>query len=369
MDITVIIPMFNGAKWIRETIESVFAQYCPPSEIIVVDNNSTDSSVEIISTFPQIKLINNPIPGPNSTRQCGFQASKGDLIAYLDQDDIWHPNHLKYLSCLLEQYPDYPAVVASSISFSSSKHLSFPNPTVEAINYNPWKIFPTNQILTPSSVLIRRTALESIGGWPSHVDFCADVYTWLRLSVNHPFLQNKGVTVGYRKHNNSQTNTLLRTNTQKYFDSLFNALEDVLTYYPVVCEQEYSQFKRRLFSLSAMSDLIFNIMSSDCSQLSKSIMVFEESLSTEKKEFVGSMCGLLIWFLYGNLSYQPFLLSSLLKSWPPSASRTREAFRLRIASSRILPQRLLSEPFNGQLWLLLLQYSNRIVRKLPLYRW
>ena len=54
MDITVIIPMFNGAKWIRETIESVFAQYCPPSEIIVVDNNSTDSSVEIISTFPKL---------------------------------------------------------------------------------------------------------------------------------------------------------------------------------------------------------------------------------------------------------------------------------------------------------------------------
>ncbi len=109
MDIAVIIPMYNGSKFIRATIESVLAQSRLPAEIIVVDNNSKDSSVEIVSAFPEVKLINNPIQGANFSRQCGFQASTANFIAYLDQDDIWHPENLNYLSHLLEKYPNFPA--------------------------------------------------------------------------------------------------------------------------------------------------------------------------------------------------------------------------------------------------------------------
>lgn len=368
MDIAVIIPLYNGEKWIGETIESVLKQSHAPTEIIIVDNNSTDSSVQIIKNFPQIQLIKNSIPGVNLTRQLGFQASKSDFVTFLDQDDIWHEDHLKYLSSFLCQYPDYPAAIASSLSFSSSKNIRFPNTLLETFDYNPWTIFPTNQVTTPSNVLIRRTALESIGGWPSHINFCADVYTWLRLSVNHPLLQNKGVTVAYRKHNKSQTNELLAINTQKYFNSLFNGLEEALTYNLVVNEQKRYELKKRLSALSAMYNIIVNTLDYNSSQLNKSIIFFEESLFDEKDEIVSSMCGLLIWFLSGNLLNQPFLLSHLLQSFPESAPRSRKFFRSRIASSRILAKRLLFEPFNYQLWLLLLQFFPKIIKKLNLYR-
>ena len=366
--IAVIIPMYNGAKWIGATLESVFAQSCLPSEIIVVDNNSTDSSVEIVKTFPRIKLINNPIQGPNFSRQCGFEASTADLIAYLDQDDIWHPDHLNNLSCLLEQYSDYPAAVASALSFSYSKHLRFPLPSLQGIDYNPWSSFPVSQIATPSSLMIRRKALETIGGWPTQFDFCGDIYTWLRLSVDHAFIKNRGITVGYRRHNNSQSATALTQNTQKCFNFFLAALEDALTYYPVSSNQDDLQLKTRFATLSAMSDVLSSIISFDQSKLTLSILLFEESLSEEKDGFVGSMCGLLIWFLYGHLESQPFLLSRLLECWPEDAPITRQAFRERIASSRILPKRLLSEPFNGKLWSLLLQSLDKIFKKLPLYR-
>ncbi len=367
-DIAVIIPLFNGAKWIRFTLESVLAQTCIPAEIIVVDNNSTDSSVEIVSSFPNIKLINNPIQGANFSRQCGFQASRASLIAYLDQDDIWHPDHLKNLSCLLEQYSDYPAAVASILSFSSSRNLRFPHPQLKEFDYNPWSIFPTNQIATPSSVLIRRTAIEAIGGWPTQFDFCGDIYTWLRLSVNHPFIQNKGITVAYRRHDHSQSATSLANNIHKCFNSLFIVLKDALTYYPASSNQDYYQLEKRLHILSAMSDILSSVIDFDEAKLIQSIIVFEKRLSVEKDAFVGSMCGLLIWFLYGQLASEPFLLSRLLESWPQEATRTHKAFQARIASSRLLPKRLLSEPLNKQLWQLLLQSSDKIMPKLSLYR-
>lgn len=366
-DIAVIIPLYNGEKWIRSTLESVFRQTCVPSEIIVVDNNSTDSSVEIVQFFANIKLINNPTPGPNFTRQCGFKASNTQFIAYLDQDDIWHPEHLNYLSNMLEQFAESPAAVASSLSFSSSDYLRFPQPIFKTFPCNLWQAFPVNQITTPSSVMIRRTALESIGGWPTQFDFCGDIYTWLRLSLNHPFIQNKGITVGYRRQNNSQSSTTLLNNTQKSFASFLSALEDAFTYYSAVNNQNTSCLKRRLLALSEMAHILNNIIIFESSKLSQSILRFENCLSEESDGFVSSICGLLIWFLYSHFVNEPKLLTCLLELWPSNAPRTRQAFRTKIASSRLLLKGLLSEPFNRQFLQFMLQYSDKILKKISLY--
>lgn len=367
-DIAVIIPLYNGEKWILSTLESVVRQTCVPSEIIVVDNNSTDSSVEIVKSFPNIQLVHNPIAGPNFTRQCGFKASHASFIAYLDQDDIWHPEHLNFLTHLLEQNHDYPAVVASSFSFSSSKYLRFPQPSLKTFTYNPWHIFPTSQISTPSSLMIRRTALESIGVWPTQFDFCGDIYTWLRLSIHHPFLKVKGITVGYRRHNSSQSSMALYQNTQNCFHSFFSALKDAYTYYYAIGNQDTLSLERRLLALSEMSNILENAIIFEALKLKQSILIFEEYLCEETEGFIGSMCGLLLWFLYSHFVNQPNLLSYLLESWPQDAPKTRRAFRSRIASSRLLVNGLLSQPLNRQFWQLFLQFSDKIFNKLPLYR-
>ncbi|HEY8600249.1 MAG TPA: glycosyltransferase [Thermomicrobiales bacterium] len=92
--VSVIIPVYNGARYLTEAIESVLAQTDPPLEIIVVDDGSTDGSAAIAAAFPAVHLISQPNRGVATARNVGIAAARGELIAFLDQDDLWLPGKL-----------------------------------------------------------------------------------------------------------------------------------------------------------------------------------------------------------------------------------------------------------------------------------
>ena len=94
--VSVIIPVYNGERYLEAALKSVIEQdYCP-IEIIVVDDGSTDKSAEIAKYFKEIQYIfqSNKGPGPANARNTGIRAVKGEYIAFLDADDIWMPNKL-----------------------------------------------------------------------------------------------------------------------------------------------------------------------------------------------------------------------------------------------------------------------------------
>lgn len=98
--ITAIIPLYNGGRFIQETLESVLAQTMPPDEIIVVDDGSTDNGPDIVRRMAEqhrIRLLEKPNGGQSAARNHGVAHAHGDLIAFLDHDDIWYPHHLATL--------------------------------------------------------------------------------------------------------------------------------------------------------------------------------------------------------------------------------------------------------------------------------
>src|SRR5258708_4402360 len=98
LSIVAIIPLYNGARWIEQSIASVLAQTLQPEEFIVVDDGSTDNGPEIVFRLAKdhpITLLRKPNGGQSSARNFGVAKSQSALIALLDQDDIWYPNHLK----------------------------------------------------------------------------------------------------------------------------------------------------------------------------------------------------------------------------------------------------------------------------------
>ena len=103
MDFSVIIPAYNVSGIIGRAIRSAAAQTSPPLEILVIDDCSTDNTVEVVralaAEIPSLRLLSTPANGgPSAARNVGLRAAKGDWIALLDSDDAWKPGRLKRLS-------------------------------------------------------------------------------------------------------------------------------------------------------------------------------------------------------------------------------------------------------------------------------
>lgn len=105
--ISVVIPAYNARAYIGRTIESVLRQTHPPSEIIVVDDGSTDNTAEVIRGFAgRVKLIEQANAGASAARNAGIEAATGDWIAFLDGDDEWLDQRLEKQADYLRRYPE-----------------------------------------------------------------------------------------------------------------------------------------------------------------------------------------------------------------------------------------------------------------------
>lgn len=100
MSIVCVIPLYNGQRYIAETLESVLAQTVLPDEIVVVDDGSLDDGPAIVESFESrgVRLIRQANGGQGSARNTGVANSVSDFICFLDQDDVWYPNHVAVLA-------------------------------------------------------------------------------------------------------------------------------------------------------------------------------------------------------------------------------------------------------------------------------
>ena len=113
VSVSVVIPVYNGERYIRETLESVFAQTYQDLEIICVDDGSEDASVTILKEIQEskdskkrIQVIQQPNMGQAGARNAGAKRGTGTYLAFLDQDDLWLPHKLDRQVAVLESNPD-----------------------------------------------------------------------------------------------------------------------------------------------------------------------------------------------------------------------------------------------------------------------
>lgn len=96
LSISCIIPVYNGERFIEEAIGSILAQTCQPDEIIVIDDGSTDDTGGKVSRYNhRLTYVYQPNAGPAAARNRGLELAHGDYIAFLDADDLWHPEKLE----------------------------------------------------------------------------------------------------------------------------------------------------------------------------------------------------------------------------------------------------------------------------------
>ena len=111
--ISVVIPVWNGAQYLRQALESVLAQTYPAAEILVIDDGSTDSSPSIVESFGTVcRLVRQPHSGLARSRNHGIEISTGDLIAFFSHDDIWDRKKLEEQCAVLNDHPDVQYVIS-----------------------------------------------------------------------------------------------------------------------------------------------------------------------------------------------------------------------------------------------------------------
>ncbi|MDP8208206.1 MAG: glycosyltransferase family A protein [Candidatus Electryonea clarkiae] len=136
--ISVVIPLYNKEQYIARAIQSVLSQTYNDFELIVVDDGSTDASAKVVEEFndPRQRLIRQPNAGECAARNRGIAESRTELIAFLDADDQWLPEHLIAIKCLSEKYPECGAFATAYDIVDPPYHRYTAN--FETIPKAPW---------------------------------------------------------------------------------------------------------------------------------------------------------------------------------------------------------------------------------------
>ncbi len=214
--ISVVIPVYNGEKTIPETIQSVLEQTWTDWEIIVINDGSTDSTLEIVNGMdaPQLKVFSYANGGVSASRNRGIALAKGEYIAFLDADDLWTSDKLEAQFKALQDHPE--AVLAYSWTDYIDEQGQFLYPgshiTVNGDVYT--QLLLGNFLENGSNPLIRKDALTAIGNFDQSLPPAEDWDLFLRLAARYAFIAVPSAQVLYRISKNSASANIVRQEQQ-----------------------------------------------------------------------------------------------------------------------------------------------------------
>jgi len=208
--VSVIIPAFNSETYIEETVNSALCQTYQNIELIIVDDGSTDRTLEIVK---QISLKDNrvnyfsipPSGRPSVPRNFGIRKANGEFIAFLDSDDLWHKRKIELqLKIILAAAPSSAFIYSMSITFGdvnpfSRKYELLPLPFRAAKNFND--LLTIGNTIPLSSVIVRKDKLLQEKGFDEDPMLQIEDYDlWLRLAQQFDFIFLPAILVRYRIH-------------------------------------------------------------------------------------------------------------------------------------------------------------------------
>ncbi len=204
--VSIIIPVYNGGKYLAEAIQSAIDQTYRPIEVLVVDDASMDRSAEIAASFgPPVRVLRNERNMERSwSRNRAVRESSGELIAFLDADDLWLQDKLEKQVALLIQQPACALAYAKTQVFVTENG----NKVYKQISGGSYqgdrcdRYLVRCNFLPMLTVMVRRTCFDAVGGFDCTpwVQGCEDYDLWLRLANRFPIAFLDSVVALYRSH-------------------------------------------------------------------------------------------------------------------------------------------------------------------------
>jgi len=236
--VSVILPVFNGRRFLLGAVRSVFAQSLPPCELIVVDDGSTDGSLEELESLPAapfpVRVLRQANAGQSAARNAAARQAEGDFLAFLDQDDCWLPGHLEELLAPLVAdpavgwaYSDFDELDLDgnlvTRAFLQSAGLRHPKRSI-------YECVAGDLMVLPSASVLRRAAFEQAGGFDETLCGYEDddlFVRFFRLGWDHVFLDRP--LLRFRIHaNGSSASPRFLESRRRYAAKLASILPDDL---------------------------------------------------------------------------------------------------------------------------------------------
>lgn len=195
---SVVIPLYNKELSVGNTINSVLNQTFKEFEVIIVNDGSTDNSLEIVQQFKddRIRIIDKPNGGVSSARNRGIKEAKYEWIAFLDADDLWEDNHLQILNDMIADYCQYKVFCTSYIRSNQNFPSNQEYNTVVIEDY--FKEAIKNQFFCTIVTCIHNSVFNDVGVFNMKLNRGEDLELWTRIGRKYTFVQSKVVTAIYR---------------------------------------------------------------------------------------------------------------------------------------------------------------------------
>ena len=203
--VSVIIPSFNQARFLTDSLVSVATQSYSPREVIVVDDGSSDDTAAIARRFAEVRCLSQGNQGTAAARNQGLRASRGRYVLFLDADDRLLPGALASGVDALQSEPECGFVYGHVRLFGSDPaHCRCPTQLPVARDHYR-ELLARNYIWTPGATMYRRAAVDAVGGFDPRAGGSADFDLNIRIARQWPVRCHGQIVLDYREHADSQS--------------------------------------------------------------------------------------------------------------------------------------------------------------------
>lgn len=215
--VSVVVPVFNAGKFLRETLKSILCQTYRPIEIITVDDGSTDSSPDILREYAdRIHCIHQENQGVAIARNVGVECSLGSYVAFCDADDIWFPRKLEWQMDIVNRHPCVGVVAGFMEKVDELGRTLDSDEKPSGMHDQPMNLkqilLMEGNVIGMSTSLIKKEIFQKIGGFqPGNKDLKAEDYDlWIRVSEKTKIYLSSQYVGQYRVLENSRSHGSLR---------------------------------------------------------------------------------------------------------------------------------------------------------------
>ena len=200
-EISVIIPTYDRAGLLPRALHSVLGQSRPPTEVLVVDDGSTDGTERLVrSEFPTVRYSRQENRGVAAARNHGIREARGEWVAFLDSDDEWLPRKLERQLEALRKEPRFLLCHTNEIWIRRGKRVNPMRKHAKSGGHIFEECLPLC-VVSPSSVVVHRSLFERVGLFDESLPACEDYDFWLRVCSRFPVLYlEKPLIVKYGGH-------------------------------------------------------------------------------------------------------------------------------------------------------------------------